>query len=148
MTETRQKTNVIGAIFPVLAKDASNLFEGSRDTFVKFTNFSLPDGSRIVFYVSCQKLLVGEGRVRHVAKLDPADAWTRYKGRLQLDREDYDKYARFSPVSKEPRKLKMITVIELDNLRRYRKPVRAFSSMTPSGHYLTKEQLAAIRNAK
>jgi len=114
--------------------------------FVKFTRLNLDSGSTIVFYVSGEKLLVGEAKVGQIERLNPGVAWSRYKDRVFLDKEKYDEYVRISPVSKEERKMSEVTVFELENIRRYKKPVRSLYPVTSSGRYLTKEMINKIRS--
>ena len=146
MSPERKWTKIIGAIFPVLREHVSNLFGRDRGVFVKFTKLNLKSDSTIVFYVSGEKLLIGEAKVRHIEKLNPNAAWSRYKDRVFLDEEEYDKYVRVSPISKEERKMNEITVFELENVRKYKKPVRSIYPVTSSGRYLTKEMIDKIRS--
>ena len=113
--------------------------------FVKFTRLKLGSNSVIVFYVSGEKLLIGEARVRHIEKLSPAEAWSRYRNRIFLTEEEYAKYARVSPVSNEDRKMDEITVFELGNIRRYERPVRSIYPVTSSGRYLSRKMICRIR---
>ena len=145
LSDEPRRTRTIGAIFPVLRRHVSNLFCRDRDVFVKFTKWRLESGSRIVFYVSREKLLIGEARVRHIERLNPDVAWSRYKDRIFLDEEEYDKYVRISPISKGERKMSEVTVFELENMKKYRKPVRSIYPVGSSGRYLTKEMINKIR---
>ena len=146
MALERRLTKIIGAIFPVLREHVSNLFGRNRDVFVKFTRLNLDSGSTIVFYVSGEKLLIGEARVGHIERLNPDVAWSRYKDRVFLDEEEYDQYVRISPISKEERKMSEVTVFKLENMRKYKKPVRSIYPVTSSGRYLTKEMINKIRS--
>lgn len=136
----------IGAIFPILREHSLNLFDRHRDVFAKFTKMNLKSGSTIVFYVSHEKLLIGEAKVGHMERLNPDEAWSRYKDRMFLDEEEYDKYARFSPINKRRRKMSEITVFELDNVKKYKKLVRSIYPVTSSGRYLTKKMIDKIRS--
>ena len=146
LSRERRRVKIIGAIFPVLHEHVSNLFSSDRDVFVKFTKLNLESGSTIVFYVSGEKLLIGEAKVGNVERLNPDVAWSRYKDRIFLDEEEYDKYVKVSPISKEERKMSEITVFELENMRKYKKPVRSIYPVTSSGRYLTKEMIDKIRS--
>jgi hypothetical protein len=42
----------------------------------------LRTGSTIAFYVSREKVLIGEGKVKDIEKLNPEVAWSRYKNRI------------------------------------------------------------------
>jgi len=136
---------VIGAIFPILRKHASELLDKNRTVFVKFTKLNLKIGSTIVFYIPGEKLLVGEAKAGNIKKMDPVSVWRRYKNKLFLEKEEYDDYVKFSPVSREERKMKEITVFELKKVRTYEDVVRAFCPVTSSGRYLTKKMARQIR---
>lgn len=146
MSQERRRIKIIGAIFPVLREHVSNLFGRDRDVFVKFTKLNLERGSTVVFYVSGEKLLIGEAKVGHIERLNPDVAWSRYKNRVFLDEEEYHKYVKISPISKEERKMSEVTVFELENMRKYKKPVRSIYPVTSSGRYLTKEMIDNIRS--
>lgn len=145
MDQEPRRIRVIGAIFPVSREHVSNLFSSNRDVFVKFTKLNLESGSIIVFYVSGEKLLIGEAKVDHIERLSPGVAWDRYEGRVFLDKKEYDEYAETSPISKEKRKMSEITVFLLKNMRKYEKPTRSIYPVTSSGRYLTKEMIKKIR---
>lgn len=146
MSRGWQEKEIVGAIFPVLPEHVPNLFDRGRDVFVKFTKLTnLRSGSTIVFYVSREKVLVGKGRVEDIEKLNPEVAWSRYKDRIFLDKEEYDSYTKISPISKEERKMKALTVFTLNKVKRYEKPVRSIYPVTSSGRYLTEEMVDEIR---
>jgi hypothetical protein len=136
---------VVGAIFPILAKHLLNLFSCKQDIFAKFTKLRIDKGSIIVFYVPHEKLLVGEARVKHTEKLNPYTAWSLYKERLFLCREEYDRYVMISPVSHERRRMSDIVIFELTNITKYNTVVCSKFPVTSSGRYLTKEMIDHIR---
>jgi len=141
-----QGKEIVGAIFPVLPEHVPNLFDRGRDVFVKFTKLTnLRRGSTIVFYVSWEKVLVGEGRVKNIEKLDPEVAWSRYKDRIFLDKDEYDSYIEISPISREERKMRELTVFMLNKVKRYGKAVRSIYPVTSSGRYLTKGMVDEIK---
>ena len=145
MSRRSGQNRLVGAIFPILPEHVSDLFSHHRDIFVKFTKLKLDRRSIIVFYVPHQKLLIGEARVQHMEKLNPTIAWSRYKDRLFLNQEEYDRYVTISPVSQEKRKMSDITVFELDNMTKYTGLVRSIYPITSSGRYLTTDMIKEIR---
>lgn len=146
LSREHRRIKIIGAIFPVLREHVSNLFSRDRNVFVKFTKLNLESGSVIVFYVSHEKMLIGEAKVGNIERLNPDAAWSRYKDRTFLDEEEYKQYVRISPITKEARKMSEVTVFELENMRKYKKPVRSIYTVTPSGRYLSKEMVDKIRS--
>jgi hypothetical protein len=60
----------IGAVFPINSSQASRFFDEGRRVFVKFTNMSnFKTNSKIVFYVTKEKVLVGEGTIKTVQRM-------------------------------------------------------------------------------
>lgn len=146
MSQGRREKEIVGAIFPVLPEHVPNLFDHGRNVFVKFTKLTkLRIGSTIVFYVSREKVLVGEGRVKVIEKLNPEVAWARYRDRIFLDKEEFDFYIEISPISGEERKMRKLAVFALNKVKKYRKPFRSIYPVTASGRYLTKEMVNEIR---
>jgi len=144
--ERKQSAQIAGAIFPILRKHILNLFGQDRNVFAKFTRLNLENEATIVFYVSGEGLLIGEAKVNHIERLDPDAAWFRYKDRIFLDEEEFNTYARISPVSKDKRIMTEITVFELENVRKYKRSIRSIYAITPSGRYLTKGMIKQIRS--
>jgi hypothetical protein len=142
-----QQKSVIGAIFPILRKHVPALFSSCKGAFAKFTSFTLEPDSILVFYVSREKLLIGQARIRRVEKLEPRLAWTRYNKKLFLDKEEYDDYAIICPVGKDRRRMSRITVFELVKAKKYQKPISSMYTVTPSGRYLTKTMLNRIKDS-
>jgi len=141
-----REKEIVGAIFPVLPEHVPNLFDHGRNVFVKFTKLTnLRTGSKIVFYVSREKVLVGEGKVKVIEKMNPKVAWSRYRGRIFLDEEEFDSYTEISPISGEKRKMRRVAVFVLNKVKKYRKPFRSIYPVTPSGRYLTKEMVNEIK---
>lgn len=146
MSWDQRKNEVVGAIFPVLPEHVPKLFDRSQAVFVKFTKLTnLRTGSAIVFYVSREKVLVGEGKIKAIEKLDPEVAWSRYGGRIFLDKVEFNSYAEISPISGEERKMRKLAVFVLNKITKYRKPFRSIYSVTPSGRYLTNDMVNKIR---
>lgn len=139
---------VVGAVFPIKPRHVPALFECNRDVFVKFTNLELENDFTIVLYVSGDKTFIGEAKVKQIRRMNPNDAWISYKERIFLNEREYSEYVNISPVSKAKRKMKEITVLELDRVRKYRKPIKSEFSVAPSGRYLTKEMANKIKSSR
>jgi hypothetical protein len=132
--------NMIGAVFPINSSQASRFFDEGRRVFVKFTNMSnFKINSRIVFYVTKEKMLVGEGTIKEVQRMPTSEAWGKYNDDVFLNQDEYDRYVRWSTIGQKTRSNAEVTVFVLKNLRRYKKS-QPFKGMTPSGRYLSKEE--------
>lgn len=132
---------IIGAIFPISKFHANRFLKGKKTIFVKFTRFrQLKKGSKIIFYVSGEKLLTGEGTVENIEVLDAVTAWNRYNQQIFLTKEEFENYVGTSPITCENRKASYITLFTLKNLKRLGIPTKPAKPMTPSGCYVTKEE--------
>lgn len=129
-------------IFPIIPSHVSRFFDEERDIFVKFTKMKLKKGMLLIFYVSKEMVLAGEAKITKVEQLYPDVAWESYRNRIFLDREEYDKYVGFSPISREERKTKDVLVLSLSSFRKYDPTLRVPLSITPSVRYITKETYA------
>lgn len=145
MTHNRGGNEKVGCIFPILRHHVSNLFGKDQPVFVKFTRFKPENCSLIIFYVSGDKLLIGEANVENVERLDPNIVWSRYNDRLFLNQTEYNEYTKISPIGKTKRKIKEITVFELKDPRRYETSIKSIFTVPPSGRYLTQKMVREIR---
>ena len=138
--------SVSGAIYPISSGNVNSLFDQKRSVFVKFTKFKkLEKGSKIVFYVSKKKTLIGEGTIAKVEKIKPETAWSRFGKQIFLNESEYNQYVVKSPITQKDRKMTEITVFILRNLKRYKKPTMSMYNVTPSGRYLKPEEYQRIR---
>lgn len=137
----------MGAIFPISSENVMPLFDEGKTIFVKYTKFrKLEKGSKIVFYVSKEKILIGEGTAEKIEMVSPEIAWARYGKEMFLNKMQYNRYVTKSPVSGRNREMEEITVFVLKNLTKYRNPVQwKHHNITPSGRYLTREKYQRIR---
>lgn len=138
--------SVSGAIFPILSGNVNSLFDQKRRVFVKFTRFKkLRKGSKIVFYVSKEKKLIGEGTIVKIEKTNPEIAWIRYGKQIFLNESEYNQYVVISPINGKDRKMTEITIFILKNLKRYKNPDECVYPVTPAGIYLTREEYQRIK---
>jgi len=139
---------ITGAIFPILSEHVERLLEEKKNVFVKFTKLKrLGKGSKIIFYISREKVLVGEGTIVNIESLDPEMAWIRYGKQIFLNKEEYDDYVKRSPTSAEERKMGEITTFVLRDLKKYKGPIKSIYTMTPAGRYLTKGEYYKIKRS-
>jgi len=140
------KSEVI-AMFPISNAHVDRIFKLKRNVFVKYTHFSrLNTGSKIVFYVSGKKKLVGEGIIERIEKIDPEIAWARHKQQIFLNEDEYYRYALESPIGGKNRKESKITVFILKKVKKYKTAVEWKCGFTLAGRYLTPEDYAKTVN--
>lgn len=135
----------VGAIFAVSAQHASRIFDEGRTVFVKYTNMNnLEKNSRIVFYVSRKKNLIGEGLVKSIEKMTPEDAWSKHNSNLFVDENEFRRYTSWSTIEKKTRKTPYITVFVLKDVVKYKK-CPSFEKITPSGQYISLKEYDKIK---
>jgi hypothetical protein len=135
---------IIGAIYPVTTEQASNIFDKGKTVFVKFTKMTnLKPNSKIIFYVTKEKVLYGEATIRSANRMSPLEVWGKYGKDLFLNQDEYERYSNWSSVEKKSRTNTELTVFVLKNLNRY-KHSPLFRGITPSGRYLSEEEYCKI----
>lgn len=135
----------MGAIFPISSGHVSRIFDDKRTAFVKYTKFSrLGKNSRLVFKVSKERKLIGEGTIERIEKMNPETAWARYGHQIFLNEIEFGRYVSKSPVTGKSRGASEISVFILKNLKKYKKAVQWTQNITPAGRYLTKEEYQRI----
>ncbi|MEM2130323.1 MAG: DUF365 domain-containing protein [Candidatus Bathyarchaeia archaeon] len=140
---------IIGAIFPISKFHINRFLKDKKTIFVKFTRFRrLEKGSKIIFYASGEKLLIGEGTIENIEVLDVKTAWKLYSQQIFLTEEEYEGYVTMSPTTGENRKANCITLFTLKNLKAFRTPTEFAKPITPSGCYVTKEEYESQLKAK
>jgi hypothetical protein len=142
--------SVVGAVFPVSPGHAVRIFDKRRTVFVKYTNLTkLARNSRIVFYLSKEKRLIGEGIIEKTEKANPENVWARYGRRIFLNKIEYNQYVSNSPIGGRNRVSEAITAFVLKDLMTYKKTNQLTCRITPAGCYLTKgeyERIIAVRS--
>ena len=138
--------SIMGAIFPISPRNVDSLFDQKRSVFVKFTRFKkLEKGSKVVFYLSKKKTLIGEGTIAKVEKTKPETAWSLFGKQIFLNESEYNQYVAESPITGKDRKMTEITVFILRNLKKYKKPTMSMYKVPPSGRYLIPKEYQRIR---
>ena len=103
---------------------------------------------KIIFYISGEKQVIGEGVIAKVEKLSPDIAWSSWGPKMIMDKCEFEKYTQTSPITGKPRANKELTVLLLKDLRKYDKSIDLTRSVTPTGCYVTEEQYEALLNNK
>jgi hypothetical protein len=133
--------SIEGAIFPISSKHANRIFYEGRIVFAKYTKFkNLRKNSKIIFYISKEKYLFGEGTIETIAKLDPKTAWALFGNKMFLNIDEFEQYTLKSPIGGKSRAMPEISVYLLKNLRVYSKNAQSSMPITPAGRYATKEE--------
>ena len=138
-------TLIVGGIFPISSEHATRIFDDGRTAFVKYTRFKeLRKNSKIIFYISKEKRLFGEGTIESIERLDPKTAWACFGQKIFLDKDEFERYSTKSPIGGNDRMMPEITVYLLRGLRKYSKSHQLSTGMTPAGRYINNEEYKRI----
>ena len=133
------------AVFSVSREHSASIFEGKRNVFVKYTNFGkLTKDSKIVFYISKEKILIGEGKIEKIYDATPDAIWARFGEQIFLDYSQYVQYTTVSPVEKMPRKKQLLKAFVLKEVRKYKQEIEWKHGFAPSGCYLAAEEYSRM----
>ena len=129
-----------GVAFPIPKRFAQRFFEG-KDVFVKpATVFKeLKPGMKFVIYQSHEDTgFVGEARIKAISFADdPMELLEKYGERLFLNEKELKEYVKSQERwGRRKAKKKKWMAIELEEIKRYEKPVKPKRFVTVGGCYL------------
>jgi len=129
-----------GVAFPIPKQFAQRFFEG-RDVFVKpATVFKeLKPGMKFVIYQSHEDTgFVGEAKIKAISFADdPMELLEKYRERLFLDEKELKEYVKSQERwGRRKAKKKKWMAIELEEIKKYEKPVKPKRFVTVGGCYL------------
>ncbi len=143
-------TKIAGAIFPVPSNLIGRILDEKRDVFIKHPTLfkELKPGDKILFYASGEiRAIVGEATIKKIEFMTGKEALEKYGRRLFIDEKELRDYSK--PLSARkgrggaPREIKYL-VLELENIRRYKKPYKPKRFITVGGKYLTESEYKNI----
>ncbi len=132
---------IVGVTFPIPKQYMDRFFKG-KDVFVKpATTFKeLKPGMKFVFYQSHEDTgYVGEARIKRIILMnDPMKFFETYGGRVFLTKEELKDYVKTQEKwsSREKKKKRQWMAIELENIKKYDKPVKPQRFVSVGGQYL------------
>ena len=136
----------MGFVFPIRSQHANSIFERGKKVFVKFGARlkKLKAGAKALFYVSREKLLIGEAIIKSIERMTLEEVWKKYGTRLFLTRAELLEYARKTSLGEE-RKSKELMVYVLTKVKKYEKPIFPRRRMTIAGYYITRDDYLALQ---
>jgi hypothetical protein len=144
---TISMSSIAGAIFPVSLPHAKRILQENKNVFVKYTKYRLCKNMKVIFYVSKEKKLIGEGRIDKVVSSEPSYILSAFKDRLFINENEYFLYTTTSSIgNKGIRSMKLITAFELIDLKEYRKAIELPRGVPPSGRYFTPQEYFTLKH--
>ncbi|WP_461865793.1 DUF365 domain-containing protein, partial [Thermococcus sp.] len=141
--------DIIGVIYPVPSDLLERIFEG-KDVFIKHpTCFKLlKPGHKVLFYASHDvRAIVGEATIKRMEFLSLEEVYKKYGKRVFITKEEALRYATPLRDRKEGRKGRKdvkFLVLELENVKRYRRPYKPKRFITVGGKYLSEREYRGI----
>jgi len=133
---------IVGVTYPIPKQFVDRFFKEGKDVFVKPATVwkQLKQGMKFVFYQSREDTgFVGEARIKDVKLIDdPTKVFELYGDRVFLTKEELKEYVKSQGRwgRKSERKRKKWLVIELEDIRKYDKPVKPKRFVPVGGQYI------------
>ena len=129
---------IVGVTFPIPKQFMDRFFKEGKDVFIKpATVFKeLKPGMKFVFYQSREDTgFVGEAKIKDIKLIDdPMKVFEMYGDRVFLTREELRAYVKSQ--ERWGRKKKKWLVIELEDVKRYDKPIKPKRFVPVGGQYI------------
>ncbi len=132
---------IVGVAFPIPKRFVDRFFKEGKDVFVKpATCFKeLKPGMKFVFYQSREDQgFVGEAKIKEIKLIDdPMKVFEIYGDRVFLTREELREYVKSqSRWSRRGEGKKKWLVIELEDIKKYDKPIKPKRFIPVGGQYV------------
>jgi hypothetical protein len=130
--------SILGIIFPLSRQHIDRFFDGGKTVFVKFfdrqpTPSRLHRGAKLFFYQSGGgRALVGDAEITEVSSGTLDMVWNRFGERLFLTKDELEAYV-------GDRQGIQMTILVLEDARKYAVPLTLSHSLTMAGQYMTKQ---------
>ena len=139
-------SEIIGVTYPIPKQFIYRFFKEGKDVFVKPATVwkQLKPGMKFVFYQSHKDTgFVGEARIKRVVLLeDPMKLYETYGDRIFLTEDELKKYIKSQEKWKsgwkhrKQQKKRLWMAIELEDIKKYDKPVKPKRFVPVGGQYL------------
>jgi len=139
-------SEIVGVTYPIPKQYVNRFFEGGKDVFVKPATVwkQLKPGMKFVFYQSREDTgFVGEAKTKRIVlSEDPMKFYETYGDRIFLTKDELKEYIRSQGKwksgwkSRGQQKKKLWMAIELEDIRKYDKPIKPKRFVSVSGQYL------------
>jgi len=133
---------IIGVAFPIPKQFMDRFFKEGKNVFIKPATIfkELKPGMKFVFYQSHEDTgFVGEAKIKEIKLIDdPIKVFEMYGDRVFLTKEELKEYVRSQGrwSRKGSKKRKRWLVIELEDIRKYDKPIKPKRFVPVGGQYI------------
>jgi len=133
---------IVGVTYPIPKQFMDRFFEG-KDVFIKPATVwkQLKPGMKFVFYQSHEDTgFVGEAKIKRILLVEnPMMLYETYGDRIFLKKEELKEYIKSQErwkSRKDKSKKKLWMVIELEDIKKYDKPIKPKRFVPVGGQYL------------
>ena len=133
---------IVGVTFPIPKQFMNRFFKEGKNVFIKPATVwkELKPGMKFVFYQSREDQgFVGEAKIKEIKLIDdPMKVFEMYGDRVFLTKEELKEYVKSQERwgRKTEKKRKKWLVIELEDIRRYDKPIKPKRFVPVGGQYI------------
>lgn len=132
---------IVGVTYPIPKQFIDRFFEEGKDVFIKPATVwkKLKPGMKFVFYQSREDTgFVGEAKIKEIKLINnPMKVFELYGDRVFLTREELREYVKSQGRWKRKGKTKKKwLVIELEDVRKYDKPIKLKRFVPVGGQYI------------
>jgi len=134
--------NIVGVTYPIPKQFMDRFFKEGKNVFIKPATVwrELKPGMKFVFYQSREDTgFVGEAKIKDIKLInDPIKVFEMYGDRVFLTKEELREYVKSQERwgQKKEKKKKKWLVIELEDIRKYDKPIKPKRFVPVGGQYL------------
>jgi hypothetical protein len=133
---------IVGVTYPIPKQFMDRFFKEGKNVFIKPATVwrELKPGMKFVFYQSREDTgFVGEAKIKDIKLInDPIKVFEMYGDRVFLTKEELREYVKSQERwgQKKEKKKKKWLVIELEDIRKYDKPIKPKRFVPVGGQYL------------
>jgi len=132
---------IVGVAFPIPKQFMDRFFREGKDVFIKPATLwkEIKPRMKFVFYQSHEDTgFVGEAKIKDIKLIDdPMKVFETYGDRVFLTKEELKEYVKSQERwGRKKEKRKKWLVIELEDIRKYDKPIKPKKFVPVSGQYI------------
>ena len=132
---------IVGVTYPIPKQFMDRFFKEGKDVFVKPATVwkQLKPGMKFVFYQSHEDTgFVGEAKIKRILLVEnPMQFFETYGDRIFLTKDELKEYIRSQERwGRGPRKRRLWMAIELEEIKKYDKPIKPKRFVPVGGQYL------------
>mgnify|MGYP000088288305 CR=1 FL=1 len=143
---------IVGVAYPVPSNLLDRIFKEGKNVFIKHPTCykQLKPGRKVLFYASHEiRGIVGEAAIKNIELMKINQIYEKYGNKVFITKEEAKEYSKPFKTRRQAgagkaREVKFL-VLELQNVKKYDKPVKPKRFITVGGKYITKREYEEIK---